>query len=41
MTFVATWMDLEIVILCEVSQSKRDILMWILKRNGKMNLFTT
>ena len=39
MSFAMTWMDLEIVILSEVSQTKKDkyhdiVYMWNLKKNG-------
>ena len=46
MPFVATWMDLEIIILSEGSQTeKKQILydityMWNLKKMIQMNLFT-
>ena len=40
----ATWMDLEIIILSEVSQAEKDkyisLICGILKRMIKMNLFT-
>jgi len=40
MPFAATWMQLEIIILSEVSQRKHGIIyMWSLKY-GKMNLST-
>ena len=44
MPFEATWMDLDIVILCEVSQAAKKIdhydvpCMWILKRNDTNEL---
>ena len=45
MSFAMTWMDLEIVILSEVSQTKKDkypdiVYMWNLKKMVQMNLFT-
>ena len=44
MSFAATWMDLEIVILSEVSQTQKDEydtpFMWSLKKLVQMNLFT-
>ena len=38
--FAATWMDLEIVILSEASQTEKDKYMWNLKNMVQMNLFT-
>ena len=42
--FVATWMDLEIFILSEVSQTEKQISciihMWDLRKIVQMNLFT-
>ena len=44
MTSAATWMDLEIIILSEVSQTEKDkyisFICGILKRMMQMNLFT-
>ena len=45
MPSAATWMDLEIVILSEVSQTEKDkynisLCRWNLKKRVKMNLFT-
>ena len=46
MPFVATWMDLEIVILSEVSQTQKDkyhmvsLICGIYKKRVQMNLFT-
>ena len=45
MPFAATWMDLEIVITSEVSQTEGQIpyditYMWNLKQTVQMNLFT-
>ena len=44
MPFAATWMDLEIIILREVSQTKTNIIWYHLYRESKkmiqMNLFT-
>ena len=44
MPFADTWMDLEIVILSEVSQTQKDkyyiTYMWNLKKMVQMNLFT-
>ena len=40
MPFAATWMDLEIIILSEVSQTAKDKYMWNLKKMIQMNLFT-
>ena len=45
MTFAVTWMDLETIILSEVSQMQKDIsydatYMWNLKNMVQMNLFT-
>ena len=45
MPLVATWMDLEIIILSEVSQTEKDkyhdiAYMWNLKKKIQMNLFT-
>ena len=46
MPFAATWMDLEIVILSEVSQTQKDkyhvvsLIYGILKKREQMNLFT-
>ena len=45
MHFAATWMDLEIVILSEVSQTQKDkyhdiAYTWNLKRRVQMHLFT-
>ena len=45
MQFAATWMDLEIIILSEVSQSEKDKYHMISyvesKKTRQMNLFTT
>ena len=45
MPFAATWMDLEIVILCEVIQIEKDKYhdipdLWNLKKNVQKNLYT-
>ena len=46
MLFAATWMDLEIIILSEVSQTEKDkyhmisLICRILKKMIQMNLFT-
>ena len=44
MLLATTWMDLEIVILSEVSQTQKDEydtpFMWSLKKLVQMNLFT-
>ena len=44
MSFAAIWMDLEIIILSEVSQRKTNIIGYHLyvesKKNDKMNVFT-
>ena len=46
MPFAATWMDLEIVIVSEVSQTQKDkyhtilLICGILKKSVQMNLFT-
>ena len=45
MSFAATWMDLEIITLSEVSQTDKDkyhdnTYMWNLKKMVQMNLFT-
>ena len=46
MPFAATWMDIENIILCEVSQTDKDkyhmisLLCGILKKMIQMNLFT-
>ena len=46
MPFAATWMDLEIIILSEVSQKEKDkyhmisLIMWNLKTMIQINLFT-
>ena len=45
MPFAATWMDLEIVILCEVIQIEKDKNhdipdLWNLKKNVQKNLYT-
>ena len=46
MPFAATWMDLEIVILSEVSQTQKDkyhmisLIYGILKKRVQMNIFT-
>ena len=44
MPFAATWMDLEIIMLSEVSQTEKDKYhinyMWNLKKMIQMNLFT-
>ena len=45
MSFLATWMDLEIVILSEVSQTEKDkyhmtsLICGMLKKKGTMSLF--
>ena len=43
MPFAATWMDLEVIILSEVSQIDKDkyniTYMWNLKKIAKINLF--
>ena len=45
MPFAAKWMDLEIVILSEISQAEKDVsydiaYMWNLKKMVQINLFT-
>ena len=45
MPFVATWMDLEIIILSEVSQTEKDklsydIIYMLTLKNDQMKLFT-
>ena len=44
MPFATTWMDLEVIILSEVSQTEKDkydiAYMWNLKKMVQMNLFT-
>ena len=45
MPYAATWMDLVIVVLREISQTEKDkyrkiSLMWDLKKMVQMNLFT-
>ena len=40
MPFAATWMDLEIIILSEASQTEDENYMWNLKKYIQMNLFS-